>query len=640
LVLGLSGLLPGWAALSFLAPRIDRAGRLGTALALSPILGGALVAMLVGAGLSWTNALLSILATSLAVIALRRVLPRIPGPDVRGEGPRAAWIAALACVVILGAMYAGSEWWRLDSDAWTHAPIVRALRDHGLPAQDPWYAGFALQYAWLYHAWVAALVDATGLDPFVIMSFLAVLSLAAVALVTGHLASRLHGRQVGWTTAFVLLAMNGAFVFTLPVLFVQALVGVDAGPQVVARIFGGVFGSADKGEALLRWFGAQTWFGNKFAGATPLSLGLAALVAWLASFWRALESGARDRRELLLLVLCSAAVGAFHPVLLLFTGATMLAWFGLVLMFDNASWRPAGRIALAAIVGAIAPALYFAGLLAPSAGNLAPPIDLSLPKLVGLLLCTLPGLVFAGVAARGFLRAGGANRLWILWLGAALAFSLALRLPGAWAFFTVDKTSYLLWIPLALTGGAVFGDWLARRGLVSRAVIVALVLVPPTLLALTSRARDPRTAWHQPWNRSSLTRLRAGLPRDAILIVPPGDIDSPVFLARDTFDEDKIDGFVRGYDPFELDRRHALVDTLYRAGRLAPALVSRLVASGRPVYAVWPDMDRDWQARVPGVPQRKFVTQGLVPAWVGVLPVHAYGDDYALSPLTPGAKLP
>jgi hypothetical protein len=639
-VLALAALLPGWAALAFLAPRVDRAGRLGTALALSPILGGALCALLVGAGLTWASALLTVLATSAAVILLRRVLPRGRGPDLRGEGPRAAWIASGVATLALGAMYAGSEWWRLDSDAWTHAPIVRALLDHGLPALDPWYAGFPLQYAWLYHAWIASLEAATGIDAFTLLSVLAVVSLAAFALVAGHLVARLHGPLAGWETAFVLLGMNGAFVLTLPILLAKGLLGSDAGPQVLARIFGGAFTNSDRAEDLLRWFGTQTWFGNKFAGATPLSLGIAALGAWLASLWRALESGADDRRELLLFALLTAATGALHPVLLLFTTTTLVLWCAFVLLAQRAALGEAVTIALAGAIGAVLPALYFARLLAPSAGHLAPPVDLSLAKLQGLALSTLPGLVFAAIAAPAFARAGGARKSWILWAAAALVFALVLRLPGDWAFFTVDKTSYLLWIPLALTGGGAFAAFLARRRSAARLVLAALLLLPATVLALGTRAGDPRRAWRQPWDRPALVQLRAALPGNALLVVPPGDIDTPVFLARDLFDTDKVDGFVRGYDPAELARRHALVDTLYRAGRLEPALARRLVATGRPVYAVWPDHERDWQPRTPGVRQRKFVTRGLLPAWAATLPVRSYGEDYALSPLTPGARLP
>jgi hypothetical protein len=624
--------------LAFLAPRIDRAGRAGTALALSPILGGALCAAFVSAGLSWGSALTSLLVLSFALVALRRVLPRAAGPDLRGHGPDAAWLAALVCALVLGAMFVTSEWWRIDSDAWTHAPIVRALREHGVPPRDPWYDGFPLQYAWLYHAWVAALADSTHANPFTLMAWLAVVSLAGFALVAGHFAGRFHGRSAGWATAFVLLGLNGAFAFTLPLVALQALIGRDAGPHVLARAFGGILTDAGRAEDLLRWWGAQTWFGNKFAGSTPFSLGLAAYAAWLASLWRNLERGGRERRDLALFVLLTAATGALHPALLLCTVATIALWFALVVLFERSQAGAAWRIALAAAVGATAPALLFARILAPSAAHLSPPLDLSLPKLLGLALAVLPGLVFAALAAPALARTDGARRAWLLWLVAALAFAVLLRLPGAWAFFTVDKTSYLAWIPLALTGGAAFAAFAARGRW--RLVLALLVLGPATLLALGSRLADPRVAWRQPWQRAALVQLRAGLPRDALLVVPPGDLDTPVFLERDAYDMDKIDGVVRGYDPVELARRHALVDTLYRAGRFDPALAKRLEATGRPVFAIWPDQARAWQARTPGVGLRKFAARGMMPTWGMQLPVATYGSEYAVSPLTRSARLP
>ena len=143
-----------------------------------------------------------------------------------------------------------------------------------------------------------------------------------------------------------------------------------------------------------------------------------------------------------------------------------------------------------------------------------------------------------------------------------------------------------------------------------RSVVALLVLVPATGLALGSHFADRRAGWRQPWQEPAMVELRQGLPRNALLVVPPGDLDTPVFLARDAFDMDKFDGLVRGYDPIEMARRHALVDTLYRAGRLEPALSAALEATGRPAYAVWPDQAQPWQARTPGLLLRKFSSGG------------------------------
>ncbi len=629
-------LLPGLAILAWTRPDTSRAGVLGVMLAVSPIAGGAVVALLVAAGMPWPAALWTLLAASVAVVAIG---VQRPGPrGERGSGPRAAWVAAGAGALILGGMYASSEWWQLYSDAWTHEPIVRALLTHGVPPHDPWYAGFRLQYAWLYHAWVAALASTTGFSTFGLMSFLAVVSFAALALIAGDLAHRMHGRAAGWTIGLLVLGMNGAFALTLPVVVGQALLGHSGSPALLAQAFGGTATNADRAADLLRWFGAQTWFGNKFAGATPLSLGLAALTAWLACLWRLLDSDRARPGELVLLAGCATCAGLMHPALLLFLGTTIAAWW-LAAHAGVAGDRRAARvrvtpIALATGLGLVAPALFFALILARGAGNLSPPFDLSAAKLLGLGLSTLPALVLAAWGARAFAARGLAARLWLTWLGTSLLFTVLLRLPGTWSFFTVDKTSYLAWIPLALTGGAAFAGARARWPLAARVAFTALVLVPPTALALGARVLDARSAWRQPWNDAGMARLRARLPADALLVVPPGDIDTPIFLARDSFDEDKIDGFVRGYDPAELAARHVLVDTLYRSGRLSPALGERLEATGRPVYAIWPDQTGPaWQQRTPGVPQRRFLARGLAPPFAGR--VMRFGDSYAVVSLVP-----
>jgi hypothetical protein len=646
---------PG-AAVAAWGPRATLAARCGLVLALSPLVGGAAVAALAVCGVPWAGAFWAVVLGSALLAVLGRWRGRATAQEhaatPAGAGPRAAWIAGIVGVVVLGFGYATSEWWRIASDAWTHEPIVRALLVHGAPPLDPWYAGFRLQYAWLYHAWVASAVASTGVDPFTWMSVLAVVSFAAFALAGGDLLARLHGPRAGGALAFFLLGLNGALCLTALAVAVQAMVGRTAGPEVMARAFAGVGTNADRTADLLRWFGTQTWFGNKFAGATPLSTGLAGLVAWLAALERRLVTPRGERGSALLVMVTAGATALTHPVLLLYLGATSVLMLALV-----APGSPARRgetlplawhAAWPGLLGLVPAAMYFAGILAPSATHLGAPLDLSWPRVLGLVLCTLPALAFGAPVVRRWWNGAPAERVWAALTLGALAFTLVLRLPGAWPFFTVDKTSYLLWIPWALAGAGAWAAWTHRAPRAVGVAAIVLVLLPATALSLSSRALDPRAALRQPWNDPGMAALRDGLPREALLVVPPGDIDTPVFLARDAFDEDKTDGIVRGYDPDELATRHALVDTLYRAGRLEPALVTRLFATRRPIYVVWPDQGLAWAARTPGAELRRFVALGAVPAWAGVLPprvnyagfgaVASFGGAPTPPPGPPGAR--
>jgi hypothetical protein len=644
----LAAVAPGIAIVAALRLHLDAAGRLGAALALSPPLGGAIVTLGRAAGPGWRTALLVVLAVSVGFTAGAALWNRRRhrAADIivqAGPGPRAAWIAAALAAIVFGALFAGSEWARVSSDAWTHEPIVRVLRTSGPPPGDPWFAGFPLQYAWIYHAWVAALAALTGIDSFSLMAFLAVTSLVATALSIGHVAARMHVGAAGWTTAFVLLGLNGAFVLTLPLIVLQASIGDVAGPAELARVFGPVGTNADRTSDLLRWFGGQSWFGNKFAGASPLSLGLAALCAWLASLWRLFAMERPARRELALLAATTLAGALLHPVLLVFMVGTIgLFWAaGALGIAGNrrSSLALATPLGIAVVVGAAPAALYFVRLLASSAGGVSPPCDLSLPKLVGLVVCTAPGLVCAAIAVRTRASADCAFRRWATWVAAATIVVALLRLPGEWPFYTVDKTSYLLWIPLALTGGGVFAAFLSARGRTTRLVLATLLLVPATGLMLGARFTETQRSWRQPFDLPAFVRLRAALPADAVLVTPPGDADPAVFLARDVWSTDRWDGTVRGYDPAVLAGRAAALDSLYRAGRLGPDAALRFEECDRPLFALWPDQaGARWPQQTPGAPRRSFVASGTVPAWGSALPTVVVDGVVVVSPLNAKAR--
>jgi hypothetical protein len=641
-ILFAAAVLPGGAVLLLLRPRIDRAGATGAALALSPVLGGVLVVLARLAGAGAGPALFGVVGGAARVAALAGSR-RHPEASVPAAGSRrVAWIAAAIATVLVGGILASSEWARVTFDAWTHEPIVRALRTSSLPPGDPWYAGLPLRYAWIYHAWAAALAAATGLDNFTVMAFLATASLAATALSVGHLAALLHGRAAGWATAFVLLGLNGGFLHQLPLIALQVGTGSIGGQAELERVFGGVWTNADRAADLLRWFGGQTWFGNKFLGATPLSLGLAALCAWLAGAGRLLLGAVPDRREAPRLALATFSAALLHPVLLVFLGTTTaLLWTGSFLGLAGerrAALAATTPLALAVAAGGVPAALFYA-LFVARAGDVPTLFDFSWPKLVGLVACTLPGLVFAALALFGPRRREPGFRRWSLAVGAALVASLLLRLPGEWPFFTVDKTSYLAWIPLALAGGGAFAAFLAARRPVVRAVLAAGMLLPATVLSLVSTGLDPRFTRRQPFDLPVFALLREVLPADAVLVAPPGDADPAVFLSRDLWTVERWDGTARGHDPAELARRMVAADTLFREGRISPEAKRAFEALPRPLFALWPDQaGTKWPRHTPGAGHRRFVVSGTRPPWVGALPVSTFGPIVTLSPLNAAAR--
>jgi hypothetical protein len=649
---------PGAAVVAWARPRAPSVARIATALALSPGLAGVATAGLASLGLGFAASGLIVLAVAVSAWAAAprgrasSPPPGEPGSPSHAESSRAGVAWALSLAALVAAYPLLSEWYRIFSDAWAHQPIVRSMFEGGLPPRDPWFAGLRLGYAWTYHAFVATLVALSGLDAFTLMACFSVVSVAALAACVAHLAHRVHGAGAGWTVAFVSFGLNALFPLFLPLLVARAVVGEVRGFEELARTFALWPLDGDQAGGFLRSLGGQDFFLNKFLTATPLGLALAATAAWAASFRRWLEStlpesvgagtGARRgaRGELLLGATLALGAGSLHPVV----GAHLAVTAGGVAAISAVARGPvpgatasAWAWCAASAVGVVPAAWHLLGRPA-GGGPGGLPLDVSLEKLLGLGSCLALGLWFG---ARPALRAwsrGGADRLFVAWAAASLGLALVIRLPGPETFFTVDKFSYLAWIPLALLAAPAASAALASRGQAARWALALALFVPVNGLALVSRAFDRQASLRQSWSLADHVWLRQHLPREAVLVTPPGDIDTGVFLGADQYFGLDVDAQLRGYARDEMGARRRLVERLFGEGVLGEGDAERLAALGRPVYAVWADR-RDARLRdTPGAFARPDSAGGERPAWGTRFPVVHAGERYFVVALTPGAE--
>jgi len=653
-VLGILGLLafgflPGAAIVFWVNPRVGPAARVGLALALSPGIAGGLAALMVGAGAQWSTAYWTPLGISLAVTAAAWARSRggVLGDGDPPEATRTAFIAAGLAILATAPFPIFSEWWRVASDAWAHAPIVRNFLDAGLPAYDPWYAGLRLGYAWIYHAAVAAGSSATGLDPFSCMAVLAVLSFVSVALSLVPLLQRMHNRHPGWALAFVVLGFNCLFTLFVPLIAAKALLGQSRGSEELARAFDLLPLNYDTSTVFVRAHGGQSWFLDKFLVATPLSLALAAFIAWAGCFWRHLQGRLGSLRtatwrDLFLAALLTLCAAVLHPVVgltLLVTTILLGALVVLRLLHGPSVRGSVWSWVIAVVLGFLPAAPFVVGLMGGNGDRSQLPVDLSPQKLWGLFGCLLPGLLAAVWAGPRFGKKEASARIWLWWVAGCALVALCVRLPGPGPFFSIDKFSYLAWIPLALTVSGWVADSLAGRSTPAKVALALLLFAPVNGFLWISRAVDYRASWRQPWDIPAHATLREALPGNAVLIVPPGDIDTGNFLERDVYHVAKPDAAFRGYPVDEMKRRQEIVERLYRTGSLAPEDPARLGELGRPIFAVWPNLDAiPWRERSPGWRNLLFPTHGVDPPWEARFPVQKIGDAYAVTPLTESAR--
>jgi hypothetical protein len=533
-------------------------------------------------------------------------------------GAPAAWGIAGAFAALTAAFPLAWTWWRIHSDNWTHAAIVRATLER-VPPLDPGFAGVPLQYAWIYHAFVAGAHALSGAGIDGVMLLLATLSLVALVLGAAAALGPRRGGDAFWTLLLLLLGLNALFPLFAPLLAVRALLGEVRGTAELARVFDLRPLQAETTGAFLRGLSGQDFFLDKFMVVTPFALSLAAFASWLAALKRWLAAGARA--ELGLGALLTLAAGLMHPVTGVFLGASC----GLAAAVALVRRRGAGRLVAwtAAVIAGLVPVVLYTRTVIGGAGGTHSelPFDVAPLKLLGYVTCLALGLLFAARPLVRSWREGGAERAWALWLLAAGVVAILSRLPGPLPFFTVDKLSYLVWIPLALTAGPAFAAWMRARRPAARVILALLLFAPVNGLALASAALDPHNGAPVPFDLPGFAWLRAHTPEDAVLLVQPGDWESSGFAERDQYWSVGHAAEQLGYDEREIAARAELARRFFATGRLSDADVARLARLGRPVYAVWADFRDPMWRWTPGKIAREFAPAGPKPPFDPALPV-------------------
>jgi len=605
-------LLPGAACAEWFLPRsLHWPGRLAAWLALSVPLGGAAIAALALAGLALDVATGLVLAASgiLALVALVRRRPRPRAAD------RAVVLVTTSFVAVTAAFPLASEWWRIYSDNWTHAGLVRAVA-HGVPPLDPGFAGAHLQYAWIYHAFVGGVHVLTGVDVYASMLVLCSAALAATLLAVG---STVQDGRV-WSLLLLGLGLNALFPLFLPLVAARALTGEVRGMAELARQFDLRPLQWESTGGFLRSLSGQTYFLDKFMVVTPFALSLAAFAAWIASFRRWLDGGGRG--ELGMAALLALGAGLMHPVTGVFIGSSCGLGAVLVLRGSGADRRRVAEWAAATLLGIVPVVLYTKSVIGGAGGSHAElPFDLAPLKILGYVTCLALGLIFA---ARPLLRAwreGGAARTFSAWILAGSVVALISRLPGPSPFFTVDKLAYLVWIPLAIMAGPAFAAWMNGRRPLARLLLAALLFVPVNGLVFASRIADPHNAARMPFDLPGFNFLREHTPGDAVLLVQRGDWESAGFAERDQYFSYGHPSAQLGYDLAEIAARDDLERRLCATGHLTGADRARLAALKRPVYIVWADFRDPMWRLTPGALARMQAPAGAKPPFDPAFPV-------------------
>jgi hypothetical protein len=575
--------VPGWAIMAAIQPRIDAAGRIGLAVVGSVVLSTHLVYWLSvvagGYGRATVFVALAVLAASSAVL-----LGRAPAGRLRV--PRSVWpallVATIAMVVVGGTL--GSGLWRMPptgvtsggsnwSDIGVHLSIAQSLNAGGnFPPDVPYFAGEPLVYHWFADFGAAILAEAAGLFAIPAMVVQSTVFTGALVLLVFSLARRLlrdrRARRAA-TIAALLAVLAGGLGWIRLVGDMTVEPSAANAPAAAGDLVELVKRNSYDNQWLTEWpyFSIPSVLSTGLLAHRATTAGLPILVGAMLLLVAGLPTarqrlaGWPDRPAL---VAASGGLGAllapFHFFFFPLVPVLALAW---VLTGGRLTDRQAPRNAAAFLVPyalavpfAIAAASQAGGsgalrltLLWPSARPDDGPLAVAFFYLTNLgipFVLALVALVLPGLPRRAFLAA------WIVGL-----FLVPNLVQASVIDFDMNKVFQAMWI-----GVAIAAAWLVRRWPWPAVGVVLLLSLPSPLLVAAWTA----TSDYEVLNRSQLDAaewIAEHTPPDAIFVTD-GWLNSPTDAAgrlRLTTFPPYVANL--GYQP---DQRVSHVTTIYCGG--------------------------------------------------------------------------
>jgi len=479
----------------------------------------------------WTVAMFGA-AGLVALVVMSRRRQRGLGTGLTGEQWGLLGGILLVTILLVAVLPLSSEWWRFRSDAWFHRAVIAQIQHSGLPPEDPYFAGFTLQYMWFYHVLVLGLSRITSLEPFWIMPLVNLQNLGGVFMATmlfaGVFVGR-FGRRLGSCLA-VLFGLNGLFWLFLPLKAVRAFVGDVTGAEELARTYSlSPFDMYQVRRFVIIYFN-QDFLLDKFMVATAFGLAFASL----ALFWWGTAEYLRSRRPFPLVAAAVSLLGmlGFHTLFGVVMLATAAGGMVLSLLFrrriEGFRLRPVLELAagLAAAVAASAPYVYAITHLKQSRHVF--PFDLSIKKIAGIVISCAAVIVLTAFQKSFFTARDAARRYAQFAIITTAIFSAAIALPDS---NTYDKLPFFLFYPLAVIGGWTLADAVSSRrsgaGRLGVALALALLLfVPVNAISLAAFFNTPTAKMYSDDEAAVASWVRANTQREAVFI----DSDDEVFL--------------------------------------------------------------------------------------------------------------
>ncbi|HYM80058.1 MAG TPA: hypothetical protein VEY91_01450 [Candidatus Limnocylindria bacterium] len=617
------GFLPGFAVAALFGPSWSLGARITLGLALSPLVTTAAAVLLLRAGVEMGVAATIVVFFGVvgSLNAWGSTPPTGKDPDFRSTPDGRfvlLWSLGLAAAVAFPALV--NRYVPIRSDGWIHAGLIWEIVHHGIPPEDPRFAGLPLNYVWFFNAFIALLVRLSGDGPFFFMPLFNVVQAgltASLAYRIGLAVWRDRAAARG-TLLMVVLGFNAAAYLLWPLGFIPQLAGDVRGSDMVMKYLQGVkFPHGEIIFSLNAPFSLMVNFFDKLLTGTAVHH---AYVLMMVHLW-ALFLWLEDRRTDSLVLAIAAAAGMlfFHGVVGLSVVPVSVAVVAVLCLLRTrwhwlpgaGTWTPFG---VATAVGGLLAMPYtrsiWSGWAEERSGLSHSYFRFDAIAPWTLLTATAVAWWFAREPIRRLFRERLPGPAAALALAVGMSvFACVVRLPGG----NETKFAFEAFVPLAAVAGAalpaIFSRWTERWGHTRAALLFTIVFLVNPVLSVTGFAFDPGPRIRPELNprpgEEALERwIRDETPKDAV-IVDAWFRDFLMVKGQRRLYLGTSSGPEKAAFPArELERRRALVSDLYGAGRHWPQHRDALLALRRPIYILF--RPEDSGAAEPWRPLERF----------------------------------
>lgn len=530
----------------------------------SPALVAIVLVLLSRAGLVFHHAI--VLCTTLFALLAVFSLYRLPALGIEHRSPdRSIAAVAVGFAAIIALLYLANRFLIVRSDAWFHGCVAHDILARGIPPMEPAFPDVPLRYMWIYHAFIAAWKNLSGLSVFPALAVFNVVNALLFPYLAGRFASALfpERRHVLAAAILAVVGIESALWILWPLNLSRALAGEVSGAAEIHRVLASVhLNDARVIDSLrLHW----TWMASTPDKHLTITAFGHALNLFLCAFLAAGGAlcGVRSfARRLIILILALVGALLFHVIVgaalavSAIGAATICIIFRLARRYDVLPLREAISM-LAASAFAIAVSLpYVRSLLGgtPATGGPASYLHFGMKNILTIALPFLVLYPASRIAWSELIKHREiSGRMSLLWLGPLAALNVFVNLP------TVNESKlvfpfFMLSVPFLARGIVA---WIERARARRRALAIAwiaMLFIPPFLLTLRGFWLDkPRDFCERKRHEVSESEIelyawvRSSTPIAASIIERSTCGVMPVFADRRSFIPNRETITVNGY---------------------------------------------------------------------------------------------